>query len=179
MSTQTVVVVNQKSMAVGLLLTFFFGPLGMLYSTVLGAVIMFFVNILAFVFTAGIGLLLTWPIGLIWSGVAISSHNSNLVSTGAATPHQKNQEAQAPSAPVTERPAATDQPPVEKTTPAKAYQTVPKASGCAKCGTEMEADDKFCFNCGTERKQQQFCANCGNTITANNKFCSGCGAKVA
>lgn len=185
MSTQTVVVVNQKSMATGLLLTFFFGPLGMLYSTVLGAFIMFFVNILAFVFTAGIGLFVTWPIGVIWSGIAISNHNSGLVSGGAAAnqPERKTPQRQEtpPSSTVTER--KTEPKPVSRSRDEAYRQPSVRqggvASNCTECGTAMEAEDKFCFNCGSERKKQLFCAGCGSAIDVQSKFCSSCGTKVS
>lgn len=74
-----VVVVQQKSVAVALLLTFFFGPLGMFYSTISGAVIMIFVNIFMVIFTLGIGLLFTWPICMIWGAVAASQANSRVI----------------------------------------------------------------------------------------------------
>lgn len=65
-----------KSMGVALLLTFFFGPLGMLYSTVGGALVMI-----------GLGLLLAWTVVAIpflwiaaigWSAAAVSSSNAAL-----------------------------------------------------------------------------------------------------
>lgn len=69
-NTTYVIVKSQKSVGVALLLTFFFGPLGMLYSTVKGAIVMFFVTLIALVFTLGIGCLFTWPICMIWAAMA-------------------------------------------------------------------------------------------------------------
>ena len=84
-AVRTVVVVSKKSVGVAILLTFFFGPLGMLYATVLGAVVMFVINLLAFFLTAGLGLLLSWPIGIIWSVVAVRSANSaSIIAAGRA-----------------------------------------------------------------------------------------------
>ena len=77
---QTVIVVSKKSVGIALLLTFFFGPLGMLYSTFLGAAVMFVVNLLAFFLTAGLGLIVTWPIGLIWSALAVRAKNNAAIS---------------------------------------------------------------------------------------------------
>jgi hypothetical protein len=66
----------QKSMALALILSFLFGPLGMLYSTVLGAIVMFLVNLILIFPTAGLITFVTWPVGMIWSCMAVSSHNN-------------------------------------------------------------------------------------------------------
>lgn len=71
-----IVTQNKKSVALSLVLTFFFGPLGMLYSTVAGGIIMFFIAIVVGLFTFGIGLFFLWPIQMIWAAIAASNHNS-------------------------------------------------------------------------------------------------------
>ena len=48
---------------------------------------------------------------------------------------------------------------------------------CPKCGEEIEANAKFCENCG-EKLEAKFCSNCGEKLKANAKFCSKCGTKV-
>jgi Protein of unknown function (DUF2628). len=50
-------------------LGFFFGPLGLLYVGWAPALIMFGVNVLVGIFTAGVGLILTWPLSAVvgWS----------------------------------------------------------------------------------------------------------------
>ncbi len=63
-----------KSVGLAVVLAFFFGPLGMLYSTVTGALVVFLVNLVSIPFTVGFSLLLTWPIGIVWAGVAASMH---------------------------------------------------------------------------------------------------------
>ena len=68
--------VKEKSVLIAFLLAFFFGPLGMLYTTVSGAIIMLVVSLVVGVFTFGLGLLITQPICVIWSVVAANSHNS-------------------------------------------------------------------------------------------------------
>ena len=84
--SQTVInMAPRKSVAGAVFLAFLIGPLGMLYSTVTGAIVMFFVNIAAVVLTLGLGLIVTIPIGMIWAGVAASSHNDQV---GAAFNHQ-------------------------------------------------------------------------------------------
>jgi hypothetical protein len=74
-----VVVVSQKSVGVSLLLTFLFGPLGMFYSTVSGALIMLVVSVMLALITAGLSVFITWPICMIWGAVAASSHNKAIV----------------------------------------------------------------------------------------------------
>lgn len=61
---------TQKSAGTALLLTFFFGPLGMLYSTIPGAIIMILLSVPLALFTLGFSLLITWPICMIWAAVA-------------------------------------------------------------------------------------------------------------
>jgi uncharacterized Zn finger protein (UPF0148 family) len=70
----TQVIVNnqraRKSAGLAFVLAFLFGPLGMLYSTVPGALAMILVNIFLIIPTFGFILLLTWPIGCIWAAMA-------------------------------------------------------------------------------------------------------------
>jgi len=73
------VVVATKSVGVSILLTVLFGPLGMLYSTVSGGVIMLIATLVLAVFTFGLGVLITWPICIIWGAVATNSYNEKLV----------------------------------------------------------------------------------------------------
>jgi hypothetical protein len=76
---QRMVVVPTKNMGLAIILAFVFGPLGLLYSSVMGGVVMFFVNILVGVFTVGFGLLLTWPICAVWAYVAAKAYNDKLL----------------------------------------------------------------------------------------------------
>jgi hypothetical protein len=82
---QQIVVVRTKSAGIAILLAVIFGPLGLLYSTVMGAIVMFIVNILVIllsVVTMGFGLILlifTWPTCAIWALVAVKSHNKKLL----------------------------------------------------------------------------------------------------
>lgn len=75
---QMVIVKTSKSMGVTILLTILFGPLGMLYSTILGGVIMIIISLLVGIFTMGFGLIFTWPICIIWAAIATSNYNNNL-----------------------------------------------------------------------------------------------------
>lgn len=58
--TQTVIIMgsNKKSMGLAIILALFFGPLGLLYSSVTGGIIMLVVSGIIAVFTLGFGLLI-------------------------------------------------------------------------------------------------------------------------
>lgn len=73
----TTILLKQKSTGIALLLSFLFGPLGMLYATVMGGIIMFVISIPVMLFTGGLGLMLTIPLGMVWSAAAVSSHNKS------------------------------------------------------------------------------------------------------
>jgi len=75
---QIVVVRSEKSMGVTILLTIFFGPIGMVYSTVIGAIVMLFVCGLVAIVTLGFGLIITWPVCIIWAAIATNSYNKKL-----------------------------------------------------------------------------------------------------
>ncbi|MDO5615709.1 MAG: hypothetical protein Q4G16_05940 [Cruoricaptor ignavus] len=78
---ETIIIIkDKKSVGLSLLLTFFFGPLGMLYSTVTGAIVMFFISAAIGFITLGFGFFLTWPICMIWGAIAASNHNSKIIS---------------------------------------------------------------------------------------------------
>jgi len=52
--------------------------LGMLYSTVTGAIVMIIVNIIVAIITLGFGLFITWPVCIIWGAVATNKYNKSL-----------------------------------------------------------------------------------------------------
>jgi uncharacterized protein DUF2510 len=68
----------RKSVAGAVLLALFFGPIGMIYATVAGALVMLVVNLFMIFATFGIGLLVTVPLGALWAGISASSHNRQL-----------------------------------------------------------------------------------------------------
>jgi hypothetical protein len=74
-----VVIRVQKTAATAFLLAFFFGPLGMLYSTVPGAFIMMIITLLIAIPTVGFGLFITQPICIIWAVMAVNSLNKKAV----------------------------------------------------------------------------------------------------
>lgn len=73
---QTIIVVNkQKSAAIAILLTIFFGPLGLLYSSVIGGVVMIILGLVIGLITFGIGLVVVWVGSIIWAAVAVAMIN--------------------------------------------------------------------------------------------------------
>ncbi|CAI9428736.1 TM2 domain-containing protein [Candidatus Ornithobacterium hominis] len=76
---QTVIIKERKSIGLSLLLTILFGPLGMLYTTVSGAIIMFVVSLIVAIITFGFGVLfICWPICMIWGVLAAKNYNSKI-----------------------------------------------------------------------------------------------------
>lgn len=75
---QTIIIKSEKSPILAVALAFFFGPLGLLYSTPFGAIVMFFVNMVVGFFTLGFGLILTWPGCAIWAYIAANKANKEL-----------------------------------------------------------------------------------------------------
>jgi hypothetical protein len=66
------IVKEGKSRTVAFLLAFFFGPLGMLYSTVVGGLVMLVVGGILTFFTLGLALFVVWPVCIIWAVLAAS-----------------------------------------------------------------------------------------------------------
>lgn len=61
---------KRKSVLLSLVLTFFLGPFGMLYSTVTGAVVMLVLYIGLGIVTFGWALAVLHPIAMIWGAIA-------------------------------------------------------------------------------------------------------------
>lgn len=78
-SVQHIIVTPTKSIGISIILTVLFGSLGMFYSTIWGAVIMTVLSIIVRLGTAGLGLVVMWPISIIWGAVAASSYNKKLL----------------------------------------------------------------------------------------------------
>ncbi|MCB0077952.1 MAG: hypothetical protein KDD73_11115 [Anaerolineales bacterium] len=81
MSSQPIVVTTTKNVGIAIILTVFFGPLGMLYATIPGGIFMGLIGLaailLAFV-THGFSLLLfclIWPLSMMWAALAAHSFN--------------------------------------------------------------------------------------------------------
>lgn len=61
---------TDKSVGAALVLTFFFGPLGLFYLNVLGAVLATIGTAIVAFFTVGFALFIIWPICMIWAAIA-------------------------------------------------------------------------------------------------------------
>ena len=83
---QIIVVQATKNPGTAALLGCLFGPIGLLYATGKGAIIMFFVNLVIGAVTFGFGLFLTWPICGLWGYKAAQAYNEKLISSQAPRP---------------------------------------------------------------------------------------------
>lgn len=81
-----VAVVPQKSPGTAGVLAFFFGPIGMLYSTPIGALVTFLINIVFIWFTFGLILVLTIPAGVVWAVMAANEHNRRFAVVASPPP---------------------------------------------------------------------------------------------
>ncbi len=75
-ASKVVVLASQKSVLAAFLLTFFFGPLGLLYASILGGIIMLVISAIVAFFTFGMGLIITYPICIIWAIISVNSFNA-------------------------------------------------------------------------------------------------------
>ena len=73
-----VVVADTKSVLLAVVLAFCFGPLGILYSSITGAIVMFIFGAIITIITLGYGAFILWPICALWAFFATRSHNSRL-----------------------------------------------------------------------------------------------------
>ena len=67
---------KDKSVGAALVLTFLFGPLGLLYASVLGGILLLVLSVVVFVLTFGLGLIVIWPVSMIWGAIAASNQHS-------------------------------------------------------------------------------------------------------
>jgi len=167
---------SEKSVVGAVLLAMFFGPLGMLYSTVLGAGVMFFVSLLIVVPTLGIGLILTVPAGMIWAGFAADAHNKKL--RGLSTHQAFGAHATVATASAT--PPAWHEDPhgsgrlrwFDGYQWTDHYADKPGAEAVPK---QLEVGDEAATQVMEAGDQQAYCGTCGHAIGAEARFCSACG----
>lgn len=76
-STQTNIVIVGKAKSVGtaFLLAFLFGPLGLLYASGIGGLVMIILSIILFVALPIIGPILCWIVSMVWAVVAAKNAN--------------------------------------------------------------------------------------------------------
>ncbi len=78
MAPAVIIVGAQKSVVGAVLLGLFFGPLGMLYATGLGALVMFLIGMVLIPITFGVAMPVIAVGCAVWAGVAASQHNQRL-----------------------------------------------------------------------------------------------------
>jgi hypothetical protein len=79
-STQKVIVVQApKSPIVAFILTFLFGPLGLLYVSVTGGLVLILAAILSFFILPLIGGIIIWIISIIWGVVGAMNSKKNSI----------------------------------------------------------------------------------------------------
>ena len=81
---------GQKSARVAILLTALFGPLGMFYSTVSGAIIMLIVSVVVASMTLWFGLILVWPVCIVYAALAANEHNRKLAGAYVQRPDRRD-----------------------------------------------------------------------------------------
>lgn len=69
-NTTIIVAKPQKSVWAAFFLTFLFGPLGLLYATIGGGIVMIILGMIVGAVTLGMGLIIIWPMSIIWGVIA-------------------------------------------------------------------------------------------------------------
>jgi hypothetical protein len=67
-----------KSMGRAFVLTSLFGPLGLLYATLEGALVMLAAGFALALFTLAYSILIVWPVSIIWACRAVRAHNRKM-----------------------------------------------------------------------------------------------------
>lgn len=194
--TTVIQVGTQKSVAGAVLLALFFGPLGMLYVTVSGALIMFVISFLVAFATLGLGLLITLPICAVWAGVTASSHNNRMqglatqqavASGGAVAPagwhddpggsgRLRYYDGMRWTSHFAEH-AREQQAPAP---PAKQLDEVVEPEAVESADKDAEDADAEAPTAVVKAEPQGvFCGACGHRIAATARFCSACGETQA
>ena len=65
-----------KSQGASFALTFFFGPFGAFYASALTGWLTLLISIVAAIATAGISILFTWPMTILWAALVVSNNNN-------------------------------------------------------------------------------------------------------
>jgi len=72
---QIIIVAKQKSVGVAFILAFLFGPLGLLYASILGGIVMFILTVVLFFLIPIIGACIAWVGCIIWAIIAAQNAN--------------------------------------------------------------------------------------------------------
>lgn len=195
------VVVAQKSTGVAFLLTFFFGPFGLFYSSVTGGLIMTLVGIPLSIVTFGVLGFFVWVGSIIWGCAAADAHNKRAVPAVAMVAPSMSYMAPQPTPFPAPAPVAPPQPPSPAPAPAYELAPAPVEAGlgdtCPACAAPWRAGTQFCTTCGARRDQVPAAAvvveaspaggatfvvrRCpeGHAVDAANAFCPRCGGAAS
>jgi energy-coupling factor transporter transmembrane protein EcfT len=77
---------KDKSVFVALVLTFFFGPLGLFYASATGAVALIVLAAAGVVPTLGYVLIFVWPASMVWGAIAANNRHNAFVGGTGLTP---------------------------------------------------------------------------------------------
>lgn len=90
-TTTIIVAKTEKSVTAAFFLTFLFGPLGLLYASIAGGIIMIILAMIVIPLTLGLGFLLIWPASMIWAVIAamVSKSDKNTEKTADGTKGSK------------------------------------------------------------------------------------------
>ena len=72
-------IINKISMGLAFLLTFFLGPFGVLYVSILGGILFILVAGVVSLVTFGWAVPFFWFVSIIWAMLAVRSHNERLI----------------------------------------------------------------------------------------------------
>lgn len=78
--TNIIIVGKSKSVGTAFLLAFLFGPLGLLYASVIGGIVMFFISIVLFILIPVVGAIFAWIGCIIWAIMAANAANDKMKS---------------------------------------------------------------------------------------------------
>ena len=79
---KVIITKSPKSMGIALLLTALFGPIGMFYATIIGAIVMSVIYIVIAVATMGLGFIILFllnPVCMIWAAISVKMSNKALM----------------------------------------------------------------------------------------------------
>ena len=69
---------GRKSLTLALILTFFFGPFGLLYVSALWGLLMIVLGAIVGVIPLGLGLIVIWPLSIMLAGILVFVRNGAL-----------------------------------------------------------------------------------------------------
>ena len=77
---------KDKSVFLALVLTFFFGPLGLFYASASGAAVLIVLAAVGVVPTLGYVLIFVWPASMVWAAIAANNRHNAFVGGAGLNP---------------------------------------------------------------------------------------------